>query len=151
MKLKELVGSGDKIMLLTLPFLAIGLVLNILYPAWFSVGGPSEVLKIVSFIVLVPGVVLWLWSAALVLIKVPQNQLITYGPYALVKHPLYTAVALLVLPWVGFLFNSWLGLVVGLILYIANRLFSPAEEQVLSKAFGPAWDEYDKKVMLPWL
>lgn len=151
MKIKDLVGSGDKIMLLTLPFLAVGLVLNILYPAWFSVGGPSSVLRIISFVVLVPGVVVWLWSVALILINVPKNRLITYGPFSLVKHPLYTAVALFVLPWLGFIFNTWLGAAVGLVLYVANRLFSPAEEAALSKAFGPAWDEYAKRVMLPWL
>jgi protein-S-isoprenylcysteine O-methyltransferase Ste14 len=33
-----------------------------------------------------------------------------------VKHPLYTGVAFLVLPWLGFLFNSWLGAAIGVIL-----------------------------------
>src|SRR5512143_109305 len=102
MKLKDLMGSGDKIMLLTAPFLVVGLVLNFLFPAWFSVGGPSAVLKVISIILLIPGVVIWLWSVVLILVRVPQKQLITGGPFALVKHPLYTGVALLVLPWVGF-------------------------------------------------
>jgi hypothetical protein len=31
MKLKDLMGSGDKIMLLAAPFLVVGLVLNILF------------------------------------------------------------------------------------------------------------------------
>lgn len=33
------------------------------------------------------------------------------------KHPLYTAVALLVLPWLGFLLNTWLGALVGVVPY----------------------------------
>ena len=151
MKLKALVGSGDKVILFTLPFLVIGLVLNILFPAWFSVGGPSSVLKVISIIVLVPGVVIWLWSVVLILIKVPQNQLITSGPYALMKHPIYTGFGLLVLPWLGFLFNTWLGVLVGLALYIGSRLFSPEEEAVLSKTFGATWDEYIKNVKMAWL
>jgi protein-S-isoprenylcysteine O-methyltransferase Ste14 len=151
MKLKVLVGSGDKIMLLTLPFLAAGVILNILFPAWFSVGGPSHILRVISLIVLIPGAVLWLWSVALVLIIVPQNRLITHGPYALVKHPLYTSVALLVLPWIGFLFNSWLGVLVGLVLYLASRIYSPAEEVALAKSFGSDWEEHQKKILLPWL
>ena len=151
MKLKDLMGSGDKIMLLTAPFLVVGLVLNILFPAWFSVGGPSTALKVISIILLIPGVVIWLWSVVLILARVPQKKLITTGPYALVMHPLYTGVALLVLPWVGFLLNSWLGLVVGLVLYIASRLYSPAEEAGLAQTFGPAWEAYRRKVLLPWL
>ncbi len=151
MNLKTLVGSGDKIMLITLPFLVIGLALNILFPGWFSVGGPPLWLTVISLVILAPGVVLWLWSVALVLIKVPRKQLITRGPYALVKHPLYTSVALLVLPWLGFLLNSWLGALVGLVLYLASRRFSPAEEMELARSFGAEWEEYRNKVQFPWL
>lgn len=151
MKLKVLVGSGDRIMLLTLPFLIIGLILNILFPCAFHVGGPPLALKVISIILLVPGVIIWIWSVFLILTKVPKNELITYGPYSLVKHPLYTGVALLVLPWVGFLVNTWLGALIGAILYVASRVFSRQEEETLSKTFGAAWDEYCKKVKIPWL
>jgi hypothetical protein len=41
MKLKPLVGSGDKIGLFAAPFLIVGLILNILFPSLFSVGGPQ--------------------------------------------------------------------------------------------------------------
>ena len=151
MKIKELVGSGDKIMLLTLPFLIIGLVLNILKPSWFNVGGPTKCLNSNFNYLLIPGVIFWLWSVILILTKASKNELITYGPYALAKHPLYTSVALFVLPWIGFLLNTWLGVLIGIILYIGSRLFSPGEEEILSKAFGTTWDEYCKKVKLPWL
>ena len=151
MKLKALVGSGDKIGLLILPFLIIGLVLNIMIPSLFSVGGPSIVLTVISIIILIPGVFIWIWSVVLILTKVPKKALITNGPYSFVKHPLYTGVAFLVLPWVGFLFNTWLGVLIGIVLYIGSRLFSPKEEELLSKTFGATWDEYCHKVKIPWL
>jgi protein-S-isoprenylcysteine O-methyltransferase Ste14 len=151
MKLKAFIGSGDKIVLFTLPFLVIGLVLNIMFPTLFSAGGPSIVLKVISVIILIPGVIIWIWSAALILTKIPRKELITTGPYALVKHPLYTNLAFLVFPWFGFLLNTWILLLMGIILYIGVRLFAPEEEELLSKTFGPAWDEYCKKVKIPWL
>jgi protein-S-isoprenylcysteine O-methyltransferase Ste14 len=151
MNLKRLMGSGDRIMVVTAPFLLIGLILNILRPSLFSVGGPPQWLRILSIIVLIPGVILWLWSVVLILTRVPKGELITSGPFSLVKHPLYTSVALLVLPWLGFLLNTWLGLLVGIVLYIAARLFAPDEEKALAATFGPAWDEYCKKVKIPWL
>ena len=151
MKLKVLVGSGDRIGLLTLPFLIIGLILNILFPSAFHVGGPPTALKVISIILLIPGVTIWIWSVVLILTKVPKKELITNGPYSLVKHPLYTGVALLVLPWLGFLFNTWLGALLGVILYIGSRIFAPEEEAELSKTFGTAWDEYCNKVKIPWL
>lgn len=150
-KLRTLVGSGDKIGLFALPFLLIGLVLNLSFPATFSVGGPPALLKGLSCLVLVPGIVIWIWSALLILVKVPRGELITHGPYALVKHPLYTGVALLVVPWLGFLLDTWLGAVVGLALYGGSRLFAREEERALARAFGAAWDAYCRRVMLPWL
>jgi len=151
MNVKELVGSGEKIGLLTLPFLVIGLILNIMIPSVFHVGGPPAALKVVSILLLIPGLIIWIWSVILILTKVPQKQLITNGPYVLVKHPLYTDVALLVLPWLGFLLNTWLGLLIGIVLYIGSRLFAPAEEALLARTFGRTWEEYRRKVILPWL
>ena len=151
MNLKILVGSGNKIMLLTMPFLTVGLVLNILYPSLFSVGGPFIALQVLSFILLIPGITIWLWSVILILTMVPRQELIASGPYTLVKHPLYTSVGLLVLPAIGLLLDSWLGILVGVILYGAARIFVPEEEKALAKAFGADWDEYCKKVKIAWL
>ena len=151
MDLRKLVGSGDRIGFVVLPFVIIGLILNVAVPAAFSVGGPPDSLRVLSLVILVCGVVLWLWSVVLILAKVPRDQLITGGPYALVRHPLYTAVALLVLPWLGFLLDSWLGVVLGAVTYVASRRFSVAEEASLSKRFGRAWDAYRARVLLPWL
>lgn len=142
MKVKELVGSGDKIGLLALPFIVIGLILNILFPSFFNVGGPSFILRLVSIIILIPGIAIWIWTVVLILIKVSKNELITNGPYSIVKHPLYIGVAVLVLPWIGFLFNSWLGVVIGIVIVIGSKIFSPREEEKLSKTFGTTWDEY---------
>jgi protein-S-isoprenylcysteine O-methyltransferase Ste14 len=149
--LERLIGSGDKIGLFVLPFLLGGLVLNIVYTSAFDVGGPPAALRVISIVVLIPGLAIWAWSAALILRKVPRAELITNGPYSIVKHPLYTGVALLVVPWIGFLFNTWLGAVIGSILYIGSRIYAPAEEAELSKTFGAAWDRYCDTVRIPWL
>ena len=151
MKLKGLIGSGDKVVLFTLPFLVVGLVLNNLYPEWFSVGGPPLALKIISVIFLILGIILWIWSVYLILAHTTKNELITTGPFALVKHPIYTGVALLVIPWAVFLGNSWLGVVIGGAMYIGCRIFAREEEKLLAETFGEGWKEYNKKIVIPWL
>jgi protein-S-isoprenylcysteine O-methyltransferase Ste14 len=151
MKVKALLGSGDKIGLFTLPFLLLGVILNRKKPLFFSVGGPPIVVKVIALLMLLPGVTMWIWSVMLIVTNVLQNKPITTGPYALVKHPLYTSVALLVLPSIGLLLNTWLGGVIGIILYTGSRLFAPEEEALLSKTFGPTWEEYRKQVKIPWL
>ncbi len=151
MDLKTLVGSGDKIARIVLPAFVVGLILSLFFPGVFDVDTSNETLRVVSIVVLIPGVAIWAWSVVLILRHVPRGELITNGPYALVKHPLYTAVALLVLPWIGFLLGTWLGVVIGAVLYIAARIYAPEEEAALAKAFGARWEAYIGTVKLPWL
>jgi protein-S-isoprenylcysteine O-methyltransferase Ste14 len=148
---RALVGSGDRIGLFVLPVVVVGIGLNLLQPDWFRVGGPPAWLGWLSVAVLAVGVVGWAWSVLLILAMVPRHRLITSGPFAIARHPLYTSVALLVLPWLGFLLDTWIGVVIGLALYVASRLFSPAEEAGLAREFGPAWERYRTGVLLPWL
>lgn len=149
--LKALVGAGDRIALVTLPFVIVGLALNVVYPSVFEVGGPRPWLQALSVVVLAVGVLAWAWSAVLILVRVPKDELITSGPYAVVKHPLYTSVALLVLPWLGFLLGSWLGAAIGVVLYTASRRYAPREEARLAAEFGPAWEAYCRGVKIPRL
>ena len=151
MKLKVLIGNGRKIGLIVFPFIVIGLGLNFFKPELFSVGGPSNILRIISIVILIPGTINWIWSVYLIVTKIPKKELITTGPYALVKHPLYNGVALLVLPWFGFLFNSWLGVVIGGVIFIGSKLYAPEEEKMLAQIFIDKWIEYEKKVLIPWL
>lgn len=144
-------GSGRKIGAFSLPFFVIGITINYFYPQIFRIDGSSGPLFWISILFLLLGVINWAWSVILILIKVPRKELITTGPFSLVKHPLYVGFVFLIIPWAGFLLNSWLGIVLGLVLYIAIRIFAPKEEQILSKIFGKDWDDYTKNVLLPWI
>ena len=101
MNVRALVGSGDRIGLVTLPFLVVGVVLNIAFPTVFTVGGPPRWLGVLSVLLLLVGVVNWGWCVP------PPHQ----GAARRANHeravrggeaPLYTGAALLVLPWLGF-------------------------------------------------
>lgn len=136
----------------TLPFLIVGIILNILYPSFFSLGSfQGSTLKIISALILVAGVTIWVWSVFLILINVPKKKLITEGPYLLVKHPIYISVALFILPWASIIYDSWLGIVVGIVLFIGSRKYLGEEEKKLSKRYGVKWKQYTKKVKVPWL
>ena len=65
------------------------------------------------------------------------------------KHPLYTAVALLVIPWIGFLSNTWLGAGIGIALYVGSRIYEPEEEARMSETFGARWEAYRRSVWIP--
>jgi protein-S-isoprenylcysteine O-methyltransferase Ste14 len=150
MKLKALIGAGDKVMGLTLPFLLVLVAANIIWPAAFRLGFGAGGL-IAAAALLAVGLPLWLGSVIQVLVLVPRKRLITSGPFALMLHPIYTTVALLVIPGVGLLMDSWVGIAIGAVLYVSTRIFAPAEEQLLEKYFPAEYPAYRAKVLLPWL
>jgi len=151
LNIKELIGIGDKTGRIIFPIIIIGIIINILFPSYFFIGGPSSLLLIISTIVLIIGLINCIWSQILIIINVPKHKLITSGPFSIVKHPLYTGVSLLVIPCVGFIINTWLGVVIGILIFITLRIYAPEEEKKLSNIFGNAWTEYTKKVIIPWL
>jgi len=150
-KLKALIGSGDRIGKTVLPALVACIAANVLWPEMFSVRGQSAGLQAAAWVILAAGVVVWAWSVGLILIRVPRHELITSGPFALVKHPLYTGVSLLLIPALGIVLGTWLGVVLGVVMYIASRRHAPAEERALAEELGAEWDEYASSVKLPWL
>lgn len=147
-QIKLLVGAGDRIMLYTLPFAVLGIVANVLWPAAFHVGTVGIPIGVV---LLALGVPMWIGSAVQILVYVPKGKLITTGPFAILIHPLYTSVALLVIPGVGMVFGSWVGFAIGLALYLSSRRFAPAEERDLAAQFPDEYPAYKKRVLLPWL
>jgi len=150
MNVKALVGAGDRIMLLTLPFAVAGVAANIAWPGAFRMGlGITG--QAVGIALLAMGVTLWLWSVGQILVNVPRGRLITTGPFALLLHPIYTSVALLVIPGCGLVLDSWVGFAIGAVLYVSSRLFAVREERQLAQAFPTEYPAYRARVILPWL
>jgi protein-S-isoprenylcysteine O-methyltransferase Ste14 len=75
----------------------------------------------------------------------PRQQLVTSGPYAAVRHPLYASVVLVSL--FAFLAPGWLavgGAFAAVCLYfVAVRV--PAEEALMAKAFPEEWRTYARR------
>ncbi|MGN6277394.1 MAG: methyltransferase family protein [Sphingomonas sp.] len=74
------------------------------------------------------------------------HELVTTGPFAHVRHPIYSAMALLLLALAIGLGNEW-RLIVTLPLYALGTWLRIAEEEKLLRAmFGPAHDAYAARV-----
>ena len=51
----------------------------------------------------------------------------------------------------GFLQALAAGVLIGAVLYVASRIFAPAEEAELSRTFGERWLAYSRSVKLRWV
>ena len=150
MNIKQLVGAGDKIMGFTLPIALVGVILNVLFPQWFIMNASLTGI-IIGLVLLGLGVPFWLISVVQMLKYVPQNRLITNGPFLVILHPIYTSVALLVIPGLAFVFDTWALILIGVILYIISRIFRGQEDKNLEDIFAKEYETYRSKVIIPWL
>jgi protein-S-isoprenylcysteine O-methyltransferase Ste14 len=73
-----------------------------------------------------------------------DHQLITTGPYRYVRHPRYLGVLSLALG-AAFVFRSWIGLALSVVVLglLLSRIFD--EEALLHKEFGQVWEAYCKR------
>jgi len=90
------------------------------------------------------------WSAIVTLKQ--DHELVTSGPYALVRHPIYTGLLL------GFLgsaiaLGQWRGLLAVAIVYVALLRKYRLEERWMRERFGVAYDAYRARVkaLVPFL
>ncbi|HET8891472.1 MAG TPA: isoprenylcysteine carboxylmethyltransferase family protein [Candidatus Angelobacter sp.] len=75
----------------------------------------------------------------------PQQELVTSGPYAFMRHPLYAAF-LIMLASTGLLSANWFIGVVGVLLIASITVVRiPAEEALLEKRFGERYREYRRR------
>ncbi|NIJ18880.1 protein-S-isoprenylcysteine O-methyltransferase Ste14 [Sphingomonas naasensis] len=75
-----------------------------------------------------------------------DHALITAGPFALIRHPIYTALFAFMLA-MALAFGHWRGLIAGVPLYWLGTWLRVAEEEKLLRAqFGPVYEAYAARV-----
>ena len=131
--------------------------------AWVWLPGtqPPGVARMVASMVLAPVGTIFGWLAVRHLGKqlrilaglYPDHELIRTGPYAIVRHPVYASLFLMMLA-TGLLFSRWPMLLLGVVLYVAGtEVRVHGEEGLLRARFGGEFEEYRRRVpaYLPFL
>ncbi len=89
---------------------------------------------------------LLVWSVVLLISAKRKNEIIKKGPYAIIRHPMYAGIVLLVNPALAILFRSWSLLEASLILYFVWKYFVRKEEKKLMGVFGDDYKKYCQEV-----
>lgn len=75
-----------------------------------------------------------------------DHELVTAGPFAAIRHPIYTGMFAFMLA-MALAFGHWRGLVLGVPLFwIGTMIRVLREERLLRAQFGPAYDAYAARV-----
>lgn len=84
------------------------------------------------------------WSVTARLIE--GHKLATSGPYAYVRHPIYSGMLGMLLA-TGLAISHWLAVLAALLVFITGTLIRVrSEEKLLREAFGQEFDNYSKRV-----
>jgi protein-S-isoprenylcysteine O-methyltransferase Ste14 len=74
------------------------------------------------------------------------HELITSGPYAVVRNPIYLGMFGLMVS-TGLVFTTWWSLVIAVVVFlVGNKIRIRAEERLLRETFGSQFDDYARRV-----
>lgn len=107
-----------------------------------------EAIKAVSVVLVASGVAIAIWArrhigeywSSRVALK-EDHQLIQSGPYARVRHPIYSGM-LLAMIGTGLFVGEWRAIIGVLLVFTAHWQKARREEKLLADQFGPAYQEY---------
>jgi protein-S-isoprenylcysteine O-methyltransferase Ste14 len=113
-----------------------------LYPAFAVSAELYSALRVCGLGLLCIGVPVYVVFAVRFARSSRDGALVTTGPYARVRHPLYAVWIFLLVPGAALLVGSWLLLSVPPVMYVAARVFLPSEEAGLENRHGDVFREY---------
>ena len=140
-------GIGPKLALLCSPYIILSFVVMFRYPDFFDLGFLKvPTVEILGFVWLGAGIVLWVSSAIFFLKHFQAGRLLTTGPFALCRNPIYSSIIVFIIPALGLLFHSGLVFSIALVLFIGFKISIHGETHVLKEMFGEEYGTYENSV-----
>lgn len=110
--------------------------------------GPAEIvsnpglLRVVGALLLAVWICWHLWCLIAIRKWWVHGRLCTTGPFGLVRHPMYAGGLLLATPGFALMFNSWIMLLLPVLLYVAFWFLVRNEEAMMADVFGEEYRGY---------
>lgn len=146
-------GIGPKLALMNLPYVILSLVVMRRDPGFLNLDAlDCPWVRLLGFLWLAIGFLFWISSAWVFLHDFKTGKLITRGPFACCRNPIYASMILFIIPALGIIFHSGLILSMALVLYIGFKIAIHGETILLRRSFGKEYEEYEKSVneLLPF-
>lgn len=140
-------GVGPRMGLTWMPWLLAAIGLRVWGPALSAIPVlPAAVRLTLGAALLGLGLAFWAWSAAYFLRHFFAGRLLTSGPFAWCRHPIYASFIVLLVPAAALLANAWPLLAADLALYLVFLGFIGAEDRMLADRFGERYQQYRRRV-----
>jgi protein-S-isoprenylcysteine O-methyltransferase Ste14 len=149
----NIVGQGARIMLFTLPFVAAAVAFQFCLPPVARLPLSSSVPMPVGFLLIVPGIALWLSGVLRPIYGFPKGRLLTAGAYGVCRNPIYTSFVLFILPGLSLVTGTWVYIAAGAALMAGVVILIKPEEHDPLRIFGNEYRSYTSRVhrILPFI
>lgn len=114
--------------------------------AWHLRFARSTALTVFGCALLVGGVVMLVISTRSLSRAYGRDELVTSGVFGIVRHPIYSAWLVFIVPGLALLMGSWPMLLTPLVAYAAFKLLIHREDDYLRERFGQAYVDYRAQV-----
>lgn len=146
-KSMTLFGCGPKLALICFPYIALSLVMMFKNPGFLDLAFiDSVIFKVAGLLWLSIGLIFWAFSAIYFLKNFKPGTLITKGPFALCRNPIYSSIIVFIIPALAIIFHSGLTLSIALVLYIGFKISIHGETIILRRIFGDEYTMYENSV-----
>ena len=136
-------GIGPRFSIITVIGGVLAGWLTLRYPGLFTIRGiPFWLLASLASILVFVGMVVYIIALRRFNQGYRQGELVTQGPFAVVRHPIYAAWILLICPGVALFFRSWAMLMLPVVAYISFKASIYREDRYLENRFGQAYQDY---------
>jgi protein-S-isoprenylcysteine O-methyltransferase Ste14 len=142
----NIIGQGGKIILFMLPSLIAAILVHKYLPQIAALPESISFIKPAGYILLFPGLILWVTAVIQLMAGFSRGKLITTGAYGIVRNPIYSSAVFFILPAVTLMTLTWVYLVASVFLYAGVIIFIGKEEEQLTKVFGSVYADYTARV-----
>ncbi|MFZ0927121.1 MAG: isoprenylcysteine carboxylmethyltransferase family protein [Syntrophobacteraceae bacterium] len=139
-------GVGPRLALLSFGYSIVPFFLTLYYPEYFVISSiPASVFNFAGIILLAVGIPFWALSARTIARGFKDGVLCTHGVYSIVRHPVYSALIVFVIPGFLMFFRSWALLTVPFCTYLIFKRLIGREENYLEERFGEEYLKYKSR------
>jgi protein-S-isoprenylcysteine O-methyltransferase Ste14 len=140
-------GIGPQIAVVALTYAAVAGAATSRWPGFCRIRlVPFVVPAVIAVILLMVGVPMLVVAVRSVMRAYREDQLATRGLLALVRHPIYSAWIVFILPGLALLNRSWPVLLTPVVAYSVFKLTIHREDEYLQQRFGDAYLDYRARV-----
>lgn len=136
-------GIGPQIAVVALTYAAVAEAATSRWPGFCRIRLVSFVVPaVIAVILLMTGVPMLVVAARSVMRAYNRDQIVTSGLSAFVRHPIYSAWIMFILPGLALLSRSWPAMLTPVVAYAVFKFSICREDEFLQQRFGDAYLEY---------